>query len=124
MTPVRYVLVQVLAYTIDYGSFVAFYRLDVPPGFANLLSKILAGAVAFQLHRRFTFRVGRDRTGLRRQALWYTALLLLNAPLTSLLLVGFLLLINQPLVAKILADALAIVVTYTLTRSLVFRQRR
>jgi len=122
VTPVRYIAVQVLAYAIDYGSFAAFCFLGAAPWLANLFSKVLAGAVAFQLHRRFTFRVLSDRSELRRQALRYTGLLLLNAPLTSLLLVGILTVVTEPLLAKLLADVLAVAVTYALTKTVVFRQ--
>ncbi len=122
MTPLRYVAVQVLAYAIDYGSFVAFVFLGLTPVPANFIAKLLAGAVAFHLHRRFTFGVEYDRAELRRQALRYVALLLLNAPLTSLLLLGVLTIVDEPLVAKLLSDVAAVAITYVLTKTVVFRQ--
>jgi len=116
----RYLLVQVFAYCIDYGIFVLsflVFALDVLV--SNVLSKLAAGAVAFFLHRYFTFS-GRVRRAVLREAIPYALILFLNIPIASGILV-ILSYIFPDLFAKLLSDAICVAVNFLLSRLIVFR---
>jgi putative flippase GtrA len=117
---VRYLLVQVLAYCLDMGGFILlFTHFHIEPILANALSKILAGGFAFIAHRRFTFGVA--ETGLKvQQGLRYFALLALNIPLSALVLGVMLWVIPMTVLAKLVADMVYVVLTYWLSKRLVF----
>jgi putative flippase GtrA len=124
LTILRYLLVQILAYGVDVGTFIALISTGVAgPLLANLAAKIPAGIFAFLAHRRFTFRI-HDFERAHREAIRYFVLLALNAPMSTLILKG-LLTFNAPVtLAKILADVLAVGVSYTLTKYVVFGRGR
>lgn len=117
---VRYLLVQVPAYCLDMGGFILlFAHFHIEPLLANAVSKILAGVFAFIAHRRFTFGVA--KTGPKvQQGLRYFALLALNIPLSALVLGVMLLVIPTTVLAKFVADMLYVVLTYWLSKQLVF----
>lgn len=119
MTFARYVLVQLVVYAIDLGTFELLIHLGGAPVVANLAGKAPAGLFAFLAHRAFTFGV-RGRDGIRGQAVRYVALLLLHAPLSSLLMVGLLTATRHVTLAKIGGDVLAVGLTFMLTRHVVF----
>ena len=121
MTFVRYVAVQLVAYVIDLGVFIALFHAGVAgPIVANVVAKIAAGAFAFAAHRGFTFGVaGMHRIG--REALAYGALLALNVPVASGLLALLLLAIENATLAKIVSDVICVGLTFVLTKHGVFR---
>ena len=120
MTFVRYVAVQLSAYVIDLGVFLLLVREGPEYAlFANVVAKLLAGLFAFFLHRLVTFEI-RDGRRISNEAVRYALLLLLNIPLTSLLLLGVLSVWPHPATAKIATDVMALGFTYAMTRSLVF----
>jgi putative flippase GtrA len=115
--------VQIVAYGLDLGTFQALVATGVSgPIIANLAGKVPAGFFAFLAHRHFTFRVG-DSAGMHREAIKYLVLLLVNAPLSSLILAGLLLVVPHVTLAKVLADVLSVGLTFTLTKYLVFARR-
>ena len=120
MTFVRYVAVQLAAYAIDIGVFFALFApgLATPP-MANLVGKLGAGLFAFFAHRHYTFQVRIPR-GRAIAAVKYFALLALNAPLSSLILMGILTFVANVVLAKILSDVISVGLTFALTRWLVF----
>jgi putative flippase GtrA len=123
LTLLRYLLVQIVAYGLDLGTFQALIASGVSgPLLANLAGKVPAGIFAFFAHRHFTFRVG-DAAGMHREAVKYFILLLINAPLSSLILAGLLRVMAQVTLAKILADVLSVGLTFMLTKHLVFARR-
>jgi len=123
LTLLRYLLVQLVAYGLDIGTFQALIATGVSgPVVANLAGKVPAGTFAFFAHRHFTFRVG-NAAGVHREAVKYLLLLLINAPLSSLILAGLLGVMTQVTLAKILADILSVGLTFTLTKHLVFGRR-
>jgi putative flippase GtrA len=123
LTLLRYLLVQIVAYGLDLGTFQALIATGVSgPVVANLIGKVPAGFFAFLAHRHFTFRVG-GADGMHRDAIKYLLLLLVNAPLSSLILAGLLGVISHVTLAKILADVLSVGLTFTLTKYLVFARR-
>lgn len=123
MTLARYVLVQIVAYAIDLGTFELLFL----PGFAgpvaaNLLAKLPAGAFAFLAHRRYTFEAhGSGRAPA--EAVRYFTLLCINAPVSSLILAAILPLVPNATVAKIAADVISVGLTFLVTKHLVFRHR-
>ena len=125
LTPtfVRYVAVQLLCYGVDLGIFIlVLEHVHASPAVANVASKLAAGLVGFSLHRLFTFRAT-GQEDIARQAFKYTVLLLLNIPLTSIVLVGLLHIIPGPAYAKIVSDVICVGISFLLTRHVVFRRR-
>ena len=117
---VRYLLVQVLAYGFDMGGFILlFVHFDIEPLLANMASKILAGVFAFVAHRRFTFGVAETDAKVQ-QGVRYFALLALNIPLSALVLGAMLWVIPMAIAAKFIADMIYVVLTYWLSKRLVF----
>jgi putative flippase GtrA len=124
LTFLRYVAVQVIAYGVDLGVFFALVLagLATPP-FANAASKCAAGVFAFLVHRVFTFGLTTPE-GRGVAALRYFALLALNAPLSSLLLVGVLHFLTNVAAGKVVSDCMSVGVTFLLTRWFVFPPSR
>ncbi len=115
----RYVGVQILAYVLDMGGFIALTQLGAVPLWGNVFGKVLAGSFAFIAHRVFTFR-GSIRHAASGQALRYWVLLAINIPLSSAVLWLLLLLRGSPVLSKFLADVLCLLLTYWLSRKFVF----
>lgn len=115
---IRYNVVQVVAYAVDLGLFLALFHIAVVPAlFANAAGKVASGLLAFALHRRFTFRSDGHAGG---EALRYFLLACANIPLSS----GLLLLAELVLpttAAKVAADVAGMPLTFTLVQLLVFR---
>ena len=120
MTFVRYTVIQIVAYVIDMGGFLLLlYTQLLTPVPANILGKLAAGIFAFFFHKHFTFRIGFG-PGTAGHAARYFALLTLNIPLSSFVLVLQLAWINDPSVAKIVADVICIALTYLTSKYFVF----
>lgn len=122
MTPTfaRYVGVQVAAYAVDMGGFAVLLATGMQPLAANVIGKVLAGVVAFVLHRRFTFEGARH--GSFSSQLWrYALVLMANIPASSAVLAVLLHVIPVPVPAKFVTDVLILAVTYWLSKSVIFR---
>jgi len=117
----RYLGIQIIAYGIDIGGFLLLCLL-ISPVPANVLSKIAAGSFAFVAHRRVTFNVHRYGGG-RGQLLKYAALLAINIPVSSGLLVLFLTWVPVAALAKIVSDTICVGMTFILSRHLVFTHK-
>jgi putative flippase GtrA len=116
----RYVVIQVVAYGVDMVTFLFLLHLSAwQPILANAAAKVLAGTFAFLAHRRVTFAVHRAG-GAWSQSLRYAALLLVNIPISSLLLGLALTVVPHPTAAKILSDVIAVGFTFWLSRRYVF----
>lgn len=116
----RYVLVQVVAYLVDFGTFLLLIgAFGASALYANIAGKVAAGILAFAAHRHFTFAAARHGSG-RAQLLRYALLLAANIPLSSLALVVFLLFVDSTPLAKFLADVVSVGVTFLLSRHFVF----
>jgi putative flippase GtrA/SAM-dependent methyltransferase len=116
---VRYNLVQLFAYVVDLGGFALMSKmLFIPIVPSNVLAKLAAGAFAYIAHRYFTFSGGPTRD-LMTSGIKYAALLAINIPLSSAILLG---LSNWlPTVpAKIVSDAVCIGFNYLVSRHFVF----
>jgi putative flippase GtrA len=120
MTFIRYVLIQLLAYSIDLGGFLLLLKTGaVGPLPANVASKIAAGLFAFVSHRRFTFRA-HGQGNAHKQAVRYFLLLGINIPLSSGLLMIALHWISHPTIAKVVADVAGLLFTYSISKAFVF----
>ena len=117
---VRYILIQVFAYIIDMGGFLALVYLDfLGPIISNVFGKVAAGIFAFIVHRRFTFRLERKEHN-RKQMYRYFFLLSVNVPVSSGVLWVVLVFINNPVVAKLLSDILVVLFSFWLSKIWVF----
>jgi len=120
MTFIRYLFIQVIAYGVDMGVFLAFmYIGNLGPVLSNALGKIAAGIFAFITHRRFTFRMDKD-THHHKQKYRYFLLLGLNVPISSFVLAAVLLVIDYPVAAKIVSDVVIVVFSYWISKTWVF----
>jgi len=120
----RYLAVQVAAYGVDMGGFLLCTGvLGWPPGWANVLAKAAASVFAFACHRGFTF-TGASSGSTRAQALRYFAVLALNVPLSSAVLLLLLHWIPVPAAAKFVADVLVLAFTYWVSKRFVFTVRQ
>lgn len=120
MSFIRYILIQILAYGIDMGSFQAALRFTaISPVCANVLAKLAAGLFAFLVHRHYTFQ-GADTGSAHQQALKYFTLLGINIPIASGLLALLLQWLPSPTVAKFISDVICIAITYAISKRFVF----
>ena len=115
----RYVAVQLAAYVVDMGGFLLLTTAGIDPLMANVASKLAAGAFAFIAHRRFTFSIGSQGDGVS-QLVKFSLLLLLNIPVSTLLLALFLPWISPPGLAKFIADVACVGLTFLAARYFVF----
>lgn len=119
-----YVIFQIVAYGLDFGTFYLLAKvLDLNLVCSNVLGKLVAGAFAFAAHRYVTF-FSEVREGIVFQALKYIAALVANSVVGSLLLV----LINQFVpsisVSKLISDVIAVLLSYILSKFVIFRPAR
>jgi len=120
MTFLRYLVIQVLAYGIDMGSFLLALHIGLAgPIAANVMAKLAAGGFAFAAHRHFNFSVAGPGF-IKRQAMRYFLLLAANVPIASALLTVILLWIPLPAIAKLLSDVVGVAFTYILSKYFIF----
>jgi putative flippase GtrA len=120
--PAIYVLVQLVAYGIDVGSFsVVHFIWHADAWAANIIAKGAAGCFALFTHRNVTFQATAHQP-LLIQAAKYFALLLVNSIAASILLYIFMLALpNATMAAKIVSDVILLVVSFLASKTLVFR---
>lgn len=117
---IRYSLIQCVAYGLDMGGFILLYTYyEINPLLANVSGKVLAGIFAFIAHRIFTFNTPQSK-GIGYQAASYFSLLMLNVPLSALLLSLTLWIISIPIGAKFLTDIGCLFLTYWLSSRFIF----
>jgi putative flippase GtrA len=117
----RYFFIQATLYLLDMGIFILLCRLfSFPAVGANIVGKVIASLAAFVAHRFFTFGItGQDQ--LIRQAASFITLLLINIPISTLLLTLFLRGIAWPEIAKLLADVVTLGINFLLIKKFIFR---
>lgn len=120
MTFIRYLIIQIIAYGIDMGVFLAFVYLGyLGPIASNAIGKVAAGIFAFLSHRSFTFRLEKDMHS-GKQKYRYFLLLGLNVPISSIVLAIVLMVIDYPVFAKIISDVVIVVFSYWMSKTWVF----
>ena len=116
----RYVGVGIIVTLVDYLVFLLVMHQGLSAPQANAASKVAATLVGAYLHRRYTF-TGPQRLNLLRQMFAYAALAAFNLALSTGVIV---LLISSMgwsgLVAKLAADLLVIVVSFAVSRVLIY----
>jgi putative flippase GtrA len=118
----RYLVIQLLAYVIDMGIFLLLLSLNLfDPIFSNVIGKFFAGCFAFTAHRIYTFHVSRINI-VRKQAIRYFLILVINIPASSYLLGVILNLISFPFLAKFMADVLCVLISYGFAKYFIFNQ--
>lgn len=112
-------MIQVIAYGIDISIFYLLIKLVLlNPILANVICKTAAGCFAFFAHVYITFES--YTISLKTQAVKYFALLFLNIPLSSIILKLLLTYISSVTLAKILSDAICIMISFSLSKYFVF----
>lgn len=120
MTFVRYVVIQLLAYGIDMGLFLAVLKSGLSePIAANVIAKLAAGIFAFVVHRTFTFRAN-NKSATKHQAIRYFLLLALNVPIASAVLAIILILIAEPAAIKFISDIVCVALSCEVDKHFVF----
>lgn len=115
----RYFLVQVAAYAVEWGAFLAARYLGVDLLVANVIAKSAALVFAFFCHRAFTFRV--RNTDVVKQALRYFFAFLASATAST-----FLLWVLEPVLAewlaKFVSDVAIVLASFLIAKTLVFQR--
>jgi putative flippase GtrA len=89
------------------------------PIYANVIAKVVGAAVAFILHRSFTFRQQKTES-VRREFIRYAGCVLVNIPLFSMVFYFVSLAALDYRVTKIIADIFSVLISYLQTKFLVF----
>ena len=116
---IKYNIVQCVAYSIELGLFALLtYGFRVSDVGANVVAKVIAGGVAFVVHRHFTFRTD-SPAGRAGSFVKYFVLLGVNVPLSS---AGLVVLLHwiPALAAKICSDVAWVGLSFFLSRKVVF----
>jgi putative flippase GtrA len=118
MQIIKYGIIQIGAYAIDFLVFIIFYEiLDVMYIYSNTLSKVIACFVAFFAHKYFTFK---SKESVFREIIKYFAFLPLNIILGTMIL-GLMLNSNFDYkLAKFTSDILVFFISFLLAQKLIF----
>lgn len=119
----RYGAVQIAGYLIDFLTFLLLFRVFGAPVLgANVVAKTLAATATFFGQKYITFdKADSGRAG--HEALLYFSLVAINGTLAS----GLLLILRHVIwteAAKIVADGIIFVLSYIVTKHIVFGDRR
>lgn len=119
----RYGAVQIVGYLVDFLLFVLLFRVFGAPVLgANVVAKACAATVTFFGQKFITFEKAGTGRAVSEAALYF-ALVAVNGLLAS----GLLLLLRAALwteAAKIVADGIIFVLSYVVTKHIVFGDRR
>jgi len=116
----RYIIIQLLAYVIDMGSFLLMLGfLAFNPIAANIIGKLGGGIFAFIAHRNITFK-SNHKKDKAAQARRFFMLSMLNIPLSSMLLLMLLKCVPYTVLAKFMADISCVFFNYWMNKTFVF----
>jgi len=116
----RYIIIQLLAYVIDMGSFlILLHGMFLHPIAANIIGKLAASIFAFTAHRNITFK-SNHKKDKKTQALRYLMLCMLNIPLSSTVLFVLLKCVPYTVLAKFMADVSCVFFNYWMNKTVVF----
>ncbi|MBB5192470.1 putative flippase GtrA [Silvimonas terrae] len=116
---VRYVIVAVLAYLIDFGGFFVLLHAGLPLVWANVAVKIAAAIFGFFVHRKFTYRI-KGYGGAWAHAAKYFGIAFIYTPASTMVLLIMTQFISNVAIAKFGADVLLFLITYFITSKFVF----
>ncbi len=116
-----YLGVQVIGYLVDLACFMGLVQLEAwPIVWSNYSAKTISGTITFLLHRYFTFPDGRSAP-LGRQALKYYTLLVINAQVNTVFLLGVDFLIDHVFFSKLIAEGASFLLSYLISKRFVFK---
>lgn len=116
-----YVGVQVVGYLVDLVCFMGLVQLEVwSIVWSNYSAKAISGTTTFLLHRYFTFPDSRAES-LGRQALKYYTLLVINAQVNTVFLLGVDFLIDHVFFSKLIAEGASFLLSYLISKRFVFK---
>lgn len=116
---IRYCIVALLAYGIDFGGYILLLSLSYSPVIANSLIKIIAAIFGFYAHRFFTYSI-RDSIHIKKHAVRYFGLALLYTPVSSLLLYCIMIFFPNPIISKAAADISLALLMFWITSKFAF----
>ena len=118
---IRYLIAGGLVFAFDFGVFTGLLLINAHWLFAaNIIGKIAGALSGFFLHRHFTFS-WQKRQSVVTQFISYGAVLLLNLIISSGLVYLFVISMNiEAIIGRLLSDIVTIVLTFLLSRNLVF----
>lgn len=120
---IRYGLVAVLAYGIDFGGYIFLLGLGYPPVLANTLVKVVAAIFGFFAHRSFTYSI-KERDGILKHAARYFGLALLYTPTSSILLYVIMIFLPNPVYAKVTSDVSLAMLMFWITSKFAFTKTK
>ncbi len=117
----RYIIIQLLAYVVDMGSFLLMLGMlfACHPIVANITGKLAAGMFAFIAHRNITFK-SNHKKDKAAQARRFFILCICNIPLSSMLFLLLLRGVSNAVLAKFMADVFYVFFNYWISKSFVF----
>lgn len=119
----RYLVVGVAAFSIEYGSFYGLYiAVKWPLYLANSISFGLGLLISFLLNRLWTFGGGTYRKKTAHQFGFYIALALINLLLTNLLVGWLKYLGTNPRIGKLAAMLITSLWNYILFKAIIFNR--
>jgi putative flippase GtrA len=122
-TAIRYVLVAILAYLVDIGVFALLFHAGLASiSVANVIAKVATAVFGFFGHRYVTFQLSGSR-GMAKEAIKYFTLAALYAPLTTALLLLLVPVFPTTTIAKIVADTIGVVASFTISKAFIFQKR-
>ena len=117
---IRYVIVQVFAYVLDFGLFWLLIHNTACNAFeANTAGKIIAIIFAFFAHRTFTFGVAKNEE-IGHSAIKYLGVFIINCIFSNLILALLMTLTIDTEISKIISDICGVLITFTLSKKYVF----
>lgn len=119
---VRYNLVQVAAYALEFSTFMLIAKIGVHLVLSNCIAKAMAAIFAFFLHKNFTFQK-KEKEKILGEIFRYAAMLFVNMALGSLILI-VLSKFSEEWLAKILSDISCVGVSFLLVRYVVFKDSK
>ena len=120
---IRYGLVAVLAYGIDFGGYIFLLGLGYSPVWANTFVKVVAAIFGFFAHRSFTYSI-REKDGIIKHATRYFGLALLYTPTSSAFLYAIMIFLPDPVYAKITSDVSLVVLMFWVTSKFAFTKTK
>lgn len=120
----RYLGVGLVVMAADYAGFLLCLLLGLTAVLANAVGKVAATIVGCVLHRSYTF-AGPQHLSIRQQLVSYILLSVANLILSSILIHGFVHKLGlAALVAKVLTDIVVIVISYLVSKFLIYAPPR
>lgn len=118
----RYFMVGVVVYGVEYVVYLLLVlQFSILPLYANGEAKVVAGLIAYFLHRMHTFQKEFD-DGIYRDFVKYLSVLIVNIPLFGFVFYVISLIGLDFKITKVMADVFCICIAYLQARFFVFKK--